>query len=127
MAMRYRGGGIGHKSTREATHCLNEDRDVLDRVRDSCEDIHNDEPEPEDRPDHKHGDCDSNSSGGDIGDDDDDDSGGDVGDDDSRGDVGDDDSGGDVGDDDSDSSRGGGGGGGEDLLDEYDEEGFAEL
>ena len=29
--MRYRGGGIGHKSIREATLCLFDDRDALDK------------------------------------------------------------------------------------------------
>src|ERR1700722_9256780 len=28
--MRYRGGGIGHKSTRDATQCVYKDRDPLD-------------------------------------------------------------------------------------------------
>jgi hypothetical protein len=30
MFMRFRGGGIGHKSTNEATRCAYEDRDVMD-------------------------------------------------------------------------------------------------
>lgn len=29
--MRYRGGGVGHKSTHDATKCLLEDRDKLDK------------------------------------------------------------------------------------------------
>jgi hypothetical protein len=28
--MRFRGGGVGHKSTRDATKCVYEDRDVMD-------------------------------------------------------------------------------------------------
>lgn len=28
--MRFRGGGVGHKSTHEATRCAYEDRDVMD-------------------------------------------------------------------------------------------------
>ena len=31
MFMRYRGGGIGHKSIHEATLCLFDDRDALDK------------------------------------------------------------------------------------------------
>ena len=30
MFMRFRGGGVGHKSTNEATRCAYEDRDVMD-------------------------------------------------------------------------------------------------
>jgi hypothetical protein len=30
--MRYRGGGVGHKATREATRCVYEDRDPLDKA-----------------------------------------------------------------------------------------------
>lgn len=32
MFMRFRGGGVGHKSTRRETSCLLDDRDKLDRV-----------------------------------------------------------------------------------------------
>ena len=31
MMMRFRGGGVGHKSTREATNCFLPDRDALDK------------------------------------------------------------------------------------------------
>lgn len=31
MFMRHRGGGVGHKSTREATRCLLDDRETLDK------------------------------------------------------------------------------------------------
>jgi hypothetical protein len=31
MVMRYFGGGVGHKSAQQATQCLFDDRDVLDR------------------------------------------------------------------------------------------------
>ena len=31
MFMRYRGGGVGHKTIREATHCLLDDRDALNK------------------------------------------------------------------------------------------------
>lgn len=31
MFMRHRGGGVGHKSTREATRCLLNDRETLDK------------------------------------------------------------------------------------------------
>src|ERR1700722_5057910 len=31
MFMRYRGGAIGHKSTQDATRCIFEDRDPLDK------------------------------------------------------------------------------------------------
>ena len=34
MVMRYRGGGVGHKSTRQATQCVFDDRDELDYL--SC-------------------------------------------------------------------------------------------
>ena len=30
MVMRFRGGGVGHKTTRKATRCFSEDVDVLD-------------------------------------------------------------------------------------------------
>lgn len=30
--MRYRGGAVGHKTTREETKCLSEDRDKLDKI-----------------------------------------------------------------------------------------------
>jgi hypothetical protein len=30
MFVRFRGGGVGHKSTSEATQCVYEDRDVMD-------------------------------------------------------------------------------------------------
>jgi hypothetical protein len=30
MVMRFRGGGVGHKSTNEATRCTYEDRDIID-------------------------------------------------------------------------------------------------
>lgn len=32
MFMRYRGGAVGHKSTRNATHCVFNDRDPLDKA-----------------------------------------------------------------------------------------------
>jgi len=32
MFMRFRGGGVGHKSTREATYCILGDRDALNKV-----------------------------------------------------------------------------------------------
>jgi hypothetical protein len=76
---------------------------VLDRVRDNRDDIHDDEPEPDDGLDRKHGDDDDGSES-DIGSGDDDD-----------------DSNGSEGDDSEDD------GDGKDLLDEYEEEGFAEL
>ena len=37
MFMRYQGGGIGHKSIREATLCLFDDRDALDKQEFSLE------------------------------------------------------------------------------------------
>jgi len=35
--MRFRGGGVGHKSTRDATKCVYEDRDVMDTNEESGE------------------------------------------------------------------------------------------
>jgi len=32
MMMRFRGDGVGHKMTRQATQCLSEDRDPLDKL-----------------------------------------------------------------------------------------------
>jgi hypothetical protein len=44
--MRFRGGGVGHKSTREATDSFKKDRDQLD-IKSNMDDVEGDEAMPE--------------------------------------------------------------------------------
>ena len=46
LMMRFRGGGVGHKSTREATDSFKKDRDQLD-IKSNMEDVEDDGVMPE--------------------------------------------------------------------------------
>jgi hypothetical protein len=50
MMMRYRGGGVGHKSTRNATNVFLRDRDPLDYPADQPNPLHYDEDSIPDQP-----------------------------------------------------------------------------